>query len=625
MRLKHFFAAILLLSATQTGVLNASAFDDDGGFYSEHFTYDDRLAPIKLEYVDFKISRNRTVDEWGKNIGQYTFNLFGCRRMQKDLILNQGRVMRRDMKFFDVFFEELNDIFPVVTDKDNRYFPYSIGDKIPGYVVSAEIKDLYVNACDHYDWRTRNYPHLRSGSAEIKVLWRITTPFDRKLVWEGQTSGYASIKDPIKDGEIRLIEKAFGDSLVRMTGMPGVIETLRNKPDEEDLLQEKLAYEKLLENHRQNRRSLVSSYRRNRLFFYGEDKKKVKFTSLDRLAGRLEDITSEQLEIEQLKKTMESALTEEQKAQAQKKLASLQEKLAEKGKDIDSDLQSSLYGRLLKEKAMESGIYGRLLPASSKLIRLFETFDVGSPLGQSAFDSFIKAPNLAKYGFDVTPEGWITINNEKPFRYLTPQRIYRVRSSVVAITGGGDVSSGVLIAPSLILTNFTAAAKAPSVKVRFLDGREISALVLRVSKMSDAALLYIAPENRETGNWPLPLRIDLPDVGEKFYAVGTPMRGGYEGALEPGKVSGYRYTDFGVEILTDTTVQSVTLGGILVDESGNAIGIAHAGKSVYGNDDAFIPIGDAFHLLKVRIKDRFDEETPTRKARRLLENKNYIK
>ena len=89
--------------------------------------------------------------------------------------------------------------------------------------------------------------------------------------------------------------------------------------------------------------------------------------------------------------------------------------------------------------------------------------------------------------------------------------------------------------------------------------------------------------------------MDLPDVGEKFYAIGTPMRGGFEGAMEDGKVAGYRYMDAGVDILTTTNVQSVTLGGILVDENGNAIGLAHAGESLTDSRrDGFIPIGDAF-------------------------------
>lgn len=620
MRLKHFLTTLLLLGLTHSSASALTNARDDG-----FFTYDDRIAPVKLEYVDFKIPRNRTVDEWGKDIGRYDFNLFKCRRMQKKLVLDQGRAMRRDMKFFDEFFERLNDVFPVVVDKENRYYPYSIGDKTPAYVFNAEIKDLYVNVCDHYDWRTKDYPHLRSGSAEIKVLWRITTPYDRRLVWEGQTSGYATIDDPVKNGEVRLVEKAFGDSLVRMTGMPGVVETLRIKPSEEDLRAAKEAYERMMDSHRQSRRQLMDSYRRNRLFFYGDGRKKKSFSSLERLNDRMETLSDGLLERQGARRIIGVGTDSgDSDGGRTKEMQSVEKTDGAAGTELASTLAGGFDGRIMSGDGIDGKIKLRLL-SSTPLIRLFETYDVSSPLGKAAFDNFMSAPNLAKYGFNVSQDGWITINNEKPFRYLTPQRIYRIRSSVVAVTGAGDVSSGALIAPSLILTNFTASSKAPAAKVRFMDGKEISALVLRVNKAQDSALLYISPEDRASGHWPLPLRIDLPDVNEKFYAVGTPMKGGYEGALEPGVVSGYRYTDFGVEILTDTTVQSVTLGGVLIDEHGNAIGIAHAGKSAYGDADAFIPIGDAFQALRVRIRDRFDEETPTAKALRLLQDKDYIK
>ena len=96
--------------------------------------------------------------------------------------------------------------------------------------------------------------------------------------------------------------------------------------------------------------------------------------------------------------------------------------------------------------------------------------------------------------------------------------------------------------------------------------------------------------------------------------------------MEHGKVASYRFSNAGVDILTNTNVQSVTLGGILVDDSGNAIGLAHAGKSLIDSRDGFIPIGDAFDALKVRIRDREMDETPTEKARRLRKMRdNYIK
>ena len=677
MKLKHFFLFALIFCMSQIpadgfAVEKTTVFIDGdhatpvyGDAVNELaervlFTFDPKLAPVKLEYVDFKINRNRTADEWGKDIGRYNFKLFGCKRAEKNVVLNEGRAMRRDMKFDNVFFEELNELFPVIVRKDNPYFPYSISaerpDLLPGYVITAEIKDLFINVCDQYDWRTRTYSQLRSGSSEIQVLWRVMTPFNRKLYWEDTTRGYAEIQTPVRDGEVRLIEKAFADALVRLIGMPGFLETMRTVPDAGELYKARQEFY-LLANEHKKYKKLRSSYRRKRMTFYTErerervldtlekmtlshdlspddPEKDEKVRTLQELEERLaggEALTVEDLErlraagkltaedLERLRAAgkltaedlaRQKALLAEQSLEDESNVGILARGLSDKGDE------NRIFARLLTDQPLTHGVFGRVMK-SVPLGRFLEEFSLISGLEKES----------GKLGFVVSPvDGWITINNQKPFRYLSPIRIYRIRSSVVAVTNEEEVGSGLVIAPSLILTNYEVAKKTTSVKAEFLDGRVVSAMVLRVSKDKDVALLYMPPAEFDKYNWPIPLRIDLPAVGEKFYAIGTPMRGGYEGAMEYGKVAGYRFSDNGVDILTNTNVQSVTLGGILVDDNGNAIGVAHAGKSLVDNRDGFIPIGDAFQALKVRIRDRDMDETPTEKARRLRKNRdNYIK
>lgn len=664
MKLKHFFFIFLILCLCQmpsavSGKTETTVVIDESGAFPVYdsasselaerlFTFDSRLAPIKLEYVDFKINRNRTADEWGKDIGRYNFKLFGCKRAEKNIVLNEGRAMRRDMKFDNVFFEEMNELFPVIVRKDNPYYPYSISaerpDLLPGYVITAEIKDLFINVCDQYDWRTRTYSHLRSGSAEIQVLWRVMTPFNRKLYWEDVTRGYAEIQTPVRDGEIRLIEKAFADALVRVIGMPGFMQTMRNVPDPNDLEKAKAEFEALAYEHKKYKK-LQSSYRRKRMIFYSERERErtlddlEKITGGDRnLSGELEKGTGALHTLEELERMLAEGETLnpeqlERLDQARRELG--QQVLGgtepeDTGRGLgdsmgsgilargltDKDDGSGFYARLLKEPPLERGLFGRILPVIP-LARFFEGYALSSGLERE--DS--------KLGFVVSPvDGWITIDNQKPFRYLSPIRLYRIRSSVVAVTNEEEVGSGLVISPSLVLTNYEIAKKTTFVKTEFLDGRVVSSMVLRVNKDKDVALLYMPPAEFDEYNWPIPLRLDLPEVGEPFYAIGTPMRGGFEGALEKGKVAGYRFSDTGVDILTNTNVQSVSLGGVLVDENGNAIGLAHAGKSLIESRDGFIPVGDAFDALKVRIRDRDMDETPTQKARRLRKmRENYIK
>lgn len=648
MKLKRFLLVLLIFctlqmpsssfGAKQTVDLTddsvVAVYDSDtaaGGLAEQVFSFDSKLAPIKLEYVDFKIERNRTPEEWGKDIGRYNFKLFGCKRAEKNIVLNQGRAMRRDMKFDDVFFEQMNELFPVVVGKDSPYFPYSIGNVMPGYVITAEIKDLFVNVCDQYDWRTRTYSQLRSGSAEIKVLWRVMTPFNRKIYWEDTTYGYAEIQDPIRNGEVRLVEKAFADALVRVIGMPGFLETMQNIPDPGMLARAKAEFDAMAYQHIQARRNLMSSYRRRRMKFYNERERERILSELEKL-GPSSTTIGDGLErgrgdmralseIEELRAAGIPLTREEadmlRAAEKQAELILAEQIQAEQEeKDMAGLGGEGIYARLLKDTPLEQGIFGRLLD-STPLARLFDGFLLSSGLDR---------PD-GKFGFTVSAEdGWITINNIKPFRYLSPTRLYRIRSSVVAVTNEEEVGSGLVIAPSLVLTNYEIAQKSPYVKVEFLDGRISSAMVLRGNREKDVALLYMPPAEFDRYNWPIPLRLDLPDVGEEFYAIGTPMRGGFEGAMEFGKVAGYRYSGTGVDILTNTNVQSVTLGGVLVDENGNAAGLAHAGDSLIESRDGFIPIGDAFDALHIRIRDREMDETPMQKALRLKKMRDdYIK
>ena len=665
--MKRFLWSVLIFCAAQMPV-NGFAATAAGDLAERLFTFDAKLAPIKLEYVDFKIDRARTAEDWGKDIGKYNFKLFGCKRADKKIVLNQGRAMRRDMKFGDVFFEEMNELFPVVVAKDSPYYPYSIGDVPPGYLITAEIKDLYINVCDHYDWRTRVYSQLRSGSAEIKVLWRVITPYNRKLYWEDTTHGYARIEDPIRNGEVRLAEKAFADALVRLIGMPGFLETMRDKPDAAMLAQAKAEFEEQSAQHIRSRNKLKSSYRRKRTKFYSERHLIRDLETLEKLAPSEETLQDDfdrgLADVHGLGGALLSGaptradkepsdeyagMSPEEKALYDKLAAgadgseltddekALLARLLRDGKTqglwarlLNDGKNQGFSGRLLQDGEISRSLYGRVLN-SSPLLRLFDGYLFTADLDREAVDAILDGDlsrTKNKYGFIVSPiDGWITINNQKPFRYLSPVRIYRIRASVVAVTNAEDVGSGLVIAPSLVLTNYSVTKSSPYATIEFLDGRVSQSMVLRVDKDKDVALLYMPPARLNKYNWPIPLRLDLPDVGEKFYAIGTPMRGGFEGAMEDGKVAGYRYMDAGVDILTTTNVQSVTLGGILVDENGNAIGLAHAGESLTDSRrDGFIPIGDAFDALKVRILDRDEDETPTQKALRLKKARdNYIK
>ncbi|MBR1945660.1 MAG: hypothetical protein IJ846_05160 [Alphaproteobacteria bacterium] len=468
MKLKHFFLFTLIFCLCQmpetvsaiektTVVIDGDhatpVYGDAATELAERlFTFDPKLAPIKLEYVDFKINRNRTAEEWGKDIGRYNFKLFGCKRAEKNVVLNEGRAMRHDMKFDNVFFEELNELFPVIVRKDNPYFPYSISaerpDLLPGYVITAEIKDLFINVCDQYDWRTRTYSQLRSGSSEIQVLWRVMTPFNRKLYWEDTTRGYAEIQTPVRDGEVRLIEKAFADALIRLIGMPGFLETMRTVPNPEELRKAKAEFDALVYEHKKYKR-LQSSYRRKRMKFYiDREHLQDNLEKMD-LGGRslteeMEKGDGDMRELRELERRFANG--EELTPEELERLQAMRKELSgvplaeepQTAQDLDDSVGSGIAGRGLRDKGDGSGIFARLLtePPLTKGVfgQVLRTVPLGRFLEEFSLSSDLEKENN-KFGFAVSPvDGWITIDNQKPFRYLSPIRIYRIRSSVVAVT-----------------------------------------------------------------------------------------------------------------------------------------------------------------------------------------------
>ena len=172
-------------------------------------------APIKLENVDFRIKKSRKYDDFDTKLGDYHFRIFGCRRETKNAFLNQGRSMQKDMHFFDVFYETLNDYYPVVVEPANVYYPDS--DKVqPEYLITAEITDYFMNICDEFDWKQAKNKKLRNGSSEMTVVWRIMNLAKDQVYCRGTTTGYGQIMEGEPNGENLLVERAFEDALTKL-------------------------------------------------------------------------------------------------------------------------------------------------------------------------------------------------------------------------------------------------------------------------------------------------------------------------------------------------------------------------------------------------------------------------
>ncbi len=176
------------------------------------------LAPVQLEWVDFRLQRGRT-QSYSRDLGNYRFRLFGCRRNSKKAMLNEGRIIQKNMKFIEIFEDTVRDCYSIVklpTDICLQSSPY----KAPEYILTAEISDYFMNVCDGYNWDEAQNENLRTGSAEMTVVWRLMDLSKSKILWKGETTGYSELQNGTENGEMQLIEDAFAEAVRNLKGMP---------------------------------------------------------------------------------------------------------------------------------------------------------------------------------------------------------------------------------------------------------------------------------------------------------------------------------------------------------------------------------------------------------------------
>jgi len=169
--------------------------------------------------------------------------------------------------------------------------------------------------------------------------------------------------------------------------------------------------------------------------------------------------------------------------------------------------------------------------------------------------------------------------------------------SVVAIFNARGMGSGFLVSrDGLLLTNAHVVGKDPVVKVRWADGVESQARVLRLDQRVDVALIRAEAPGRR----PLPLKTRLPEPGETVFAIGTPLEIELQGTLSRGIVSAIRNRDGQVLIQSDVSIAHGNSGGPLLDEKGNVIGMTVSGlENTSANLNFFVPAGEIVKALNL--------------------------
>lgn len=197
------------------------------------------FAPLQLEWVDFRIKKGRD-RTYSRRLGNYRFRIFGCRRDQRHAVLNEGRIIQKDMEFIRIFEDKVSDCYNIVKIPNDVCLS-GVNKPLPEYVLTAEITDYFMNLCDEYDWKDAEKANLRTGSAQMTVTWRLMDLSKSNVLWKGESNGYSEVPDGEYNAEMILIERAFADAVDYLRQLPGFEDQLAVRQTPEDLEAQKQA------------------------------------------------------------------------------------------------------------------------------------------------------------------------------------------------------------------------------------------------------------------------------------------------------------------------------------------------------------------------------------------------
>lgn len=530
------------------------------------------MAPLALDHVDFRIKNTGIDGPYSSHLGNYRFRIFGCRRFNKEANLNSGRIMEKNIKFATVFEEATQDcykVLPMPKDLCLQTTPV----ELPEYVLTAEITDYFMNICDEYDWDSSQKKDQRNGTSEMTVVWRLMDLTKTYVYWKGESNGYGELYQGEVNGEVKLIERAFADAVSNLRALPGFEDQLMKRVDPVSLAAQR------------------------------------------------------------------NALVEEERALNPMKCGYLKQYECVKNCEISRpgvDMSQCMPTCGCAQPCPMGGCGCNQTPAPvmtpmpAEVIEPMPVVETGAVIEtheivESCIDEngnvrtdgqcHVVDDTWVDTG-DVTALENLCIVTANTCQNLTPETIYRMRSSVVQIDSpNGRKGAGLLISDRFILTSGDLIDPSNNVyKVKTVRNVEMTARAVRVNPSKNTALLMLDTPTEYT---PLALNLSLPEVGRNGYlTLGlldvTDFKDGENYLENSAKIEGYRYTEEkGAEILANTFIQNVTVGGGLFYKDCSLNGIAHSGIRTNEGLDVFMPTETALRSLGICIcGQEYVEESP---------------
>lgn len=590
-------------------------------YIQNYILYDDSLysaihrqcgdfAPLELEWVDFRLKNGMDNNGYSRKLGKYRFRIFGCRRDTKNAILNEGRILEKDMNFIEIFDDMVSDCYKVVKTPNDLCL--RADSPLPEYVLTAEITDYYMNLCDEYNWDEAKKEDKRIGSSEMTVVWRLMDLTKTNVLWKGKSVGYGEVEDGEYNGEIVLIERAFADA----------VDNLRNLPGFEDQLSKRLSPEEL----QRQRNALIDMQRQMdpvKCQFSEEIKVMEDSGSVSSGYGMNEgwiNVPEAKMVDGQVVENSGSASSGFGAAESGNvtELQMVDGQIVENSGSVSSG-SGAAEGSNVTELQLIDGQIVETSGASASGYGMAEGGNVTEIIttgGVVTEDSGVVSDGAAMYEVEaVEPlpsdmsamieSDSLCIREQPDYDNMGPENVYKVRTAVVSVANAkGKKGAGLLISEQFVMTSADLVDRSNnSYALETINGKKLKARAFRINPKKNTALLVLDKPTKYT---PLSLNLELPAVNkDNFMTLGLLnfTEGEGEGYLETGgKVSGYRYDEDGTsQIVIDTFVQSATIGGVLIDEKGRITGMAHTSRPIKDGPDLFLPIETAMKSLGVGI------------------------
>ena len=590
-------------------------------YIQNYILYDDSLysaihrqcgdfAPLELEWVDFRLKNGMDNNGYSRKLGKYRFRIFGCRRDTKNAILNEGRILEKDMSFIEIFDDMVSDCYKVVKTPNDLCL--RADSPLPEYVLTAEITDYYMNLCDEYNWDEAKKEDKRIGSSEMTVVWRLMDLTKTNVLWKGKSVGYGEVEDGEYNGEIVLIERAFADA----------VDNLRNLPGFEDQLSKRLSPEEL----QRQRNALIDMQRQMdpvKCQFSEEIKVMEDSGSVSSGYGMNEgwiNVPEAKMVDGQIVENSGSASSGFGAAEGGNvtELQMVDGQIVENSGSVSSG-SGAAEGSNVTELQLIDGQIVETSGASASGYGMAEGGNVTEIIttgGVVTEDSGVVSDGAAMYEVEaVEPlpsdmsamieSDSLCIREQPDYDNMGPENVYKVRTAVVSVANAkGKKGAGLLISEQFVMTSADLVDRSNnSYALETINGKKLKARAFRINPKKNTALLVL---DKPTQYTPLSLNLELPTVNkDNFMTLGLLnfTEGEGEGYLETGgKVSGYRYDEDGTsQIVIDTFVQSATIGGVLIDEKGRITGMAHTSRPIKDGPDLFLPIETAMKSLGVGI------------------------